>query len=379
MAWRSLLAALVLSLWTSPARAGPDADWTSDRLAERLSEMQAGTGAPAIAARLAGPGGLVAEAAVGERAKGSGIAVTTDDPWHLGSITKSMTATLVERLVAAGQITGRETVGEVLGDALEDIDPAYRDVSFDTLLSHRSGLPANVSILAAMRFARESDDARADRLAYAAHVLSRPPKAPPGERFTYSNAGYVVAGAMLERLAGETWEALVTAHVFAPLGLQGAGFGPPPGGPEAAPVGHRQGMFGLGLRPVPPGPNADNPAVLGPAGRVHMPLADLTAYGRAHVTGTTPGGAPFLGDAALARLHTPPEGANYALGWVVSPPASMAAPLWHNGSNTLWYAELYVDPESGRVLALASNDPRPGRMASAFDALAREVFANERR
>jgi hypothetical protein len=77
-----------------------------------------------------------------------------------------------------------------------------------------------------------------------------------------------------------------------------------------------------------------------------MPLGDLLTYLEAHRDR-----APLLRAETWDRLHTPPAG-TYALGWVVSP----SGRIWHNGSNTLWYAEATVDRAAGVVAAAAAND-----------------------
>jgi hypothetical protein len=110
-------------------------------------------------------------------------------------------------------------------------------------------------------------------------------------------------------------------------------------------VGHAQGL--LQLRAYPPGGAVtDNPAVLGPAGRVHISLSDLLVYGGVHRDRTS-----YLQPAGWDMLHTPPFGGDYAMGLVRRSDGS----LWHNGSNTLFYAELLIDPAGGGVAAAAAN------------------------
>ena len=179
---------------------------------------------------------------------------------------------------------------------------------------------------------------------------------------------------MLEEITGERWEDLITREVFTPLGLESVGFGPPGSMDEIdQPRGHKPLFFGMGRQAVAPGPNADNPEVLGPAGRVHMSLTDLAVYGRTHITGMAPDGSEFLTEESLETLHTPPAG-NYAMGWVVSPPAGFPAHLWHNGSNATNYAELYVDAPSGLVIAMAANDYDANTLGPAMRALAGEII-----
>src|SRR5438093_1398063 len=58
-------------------------------------------------------------------------------------------------------------------------------------------------------------------------VTSKPPEAPPGTKFIYSNAGYSIAGYMAEKVTGKSWEDLMREKIFRPLGMTTAGFGAP--------------------------------------------------------------------------------------------------------------------------------------------------------
>ena len=193
----------------------------------QLEALRAQAGSPAMAAAAANRDGRALSFAVGLRALGQGAQVTRSDQWHLGSITKSMTATLAARAVEAGRIAWTDRVGDALGGAISDIRAEYRDVTLRHLLCHRAGLASNLEWSELLAFPRESADARADRIAYARLGLTRAPAGAKETHFEYSNTGYVIAGAMLEAKLGAPWEELVRQHVFEPLGMTSAGFGAP--------------------------------------------------------------------------------------------------------------------------------------------------------
>jgi len=90
----------------------------------------------------------------------------------------------------------------------------------------------------------------------------------------------------------------------------------------------------------------DIAAAMGPAGTVHMSLRDILRYLTAHRDRNA-----FLKPQTWTMLHTPPFGGNCAMGWVIRPDGA----LWHNGSNTLWYAEVLVDAAKGFVAAGVCN------------------------
>src|SRR5207237_9486314 len=87
--------------------------------------------------------------------------------------------------------------------------------------------------------------------------------------------GYILAGAMLERVSGKTWEELIVERVFNPLELKSAGLGPQSTlGRIDAPLGHVPLPDGM-LKPMLAGPYGDNPELLGPAGTAHLSVLDL--------------------------------------------------------------------------------------------------------
>ena len=304
--------------------------------ATRLHELRLMARAPAMGVGWQFAGRKAHVLVDGRRAVDRSIAVEPSDQWHLGSVTKSITATLVARLIDAGALSWRSTIGEVLGAQIGDMLSAYRDVTALHLLSHHGGLPRD----------REGEfkagDLHSSRLAYAREALQQPPSAPMGTQMSYSNADYVVVALMLETLLAKSWERLIADYVFTPLRLESAGFGPPgsPGHLDE-PMGHVAAA--TGLRPV----RADIPAVMAPAGRVHMSIGDLMTYLESHRDMPT----NFLSAESWTILHTPPFGGDYALGWSVSPNGVLS----HGGTNGKWKSEVLVDRPSGLVCASVAN------------------------
>jgi D-alanyl-D-alanine carboxypeptidase len=310
------------------------------------------SGSPAIGTARWKEGDVMVRAA-GLRESGSNVSVTTEDLWHIGSNTKSMTATLIARLVERGDIAWEDTIGQRLGSHIANIDPAYADMTFLHLLSHRAGIVANVDQPSMLSFMNEGVAGRPmpeQRLDYSTRVLTVPPSNRPGSTMLYSNAGYVVAGAMIEQATGESWEDLMHREVFEPLGMESAGFGAPGGAEDIdQPRGHRSSLTGLVA--VPPGPFADNPPVMGPGGTVHLSLTDMALYLGAHVEGQTGQGGDYLSADSWRRLHAGPFGGDYALGWGLR--GSM---FLHAGSNTMWFAQFIVMPDENLAIAIVFND-----------------------
>jgi CubicO group peptidase (beta-lactamase class C family) len=157
-------------------------------------------------------------------------------------------------------------------------------------------------------------------------------------------------------VTGKSWEDLMRDELFTPLGMTTAGFGPP--GTAAAvdqPWGHH--VVGATWMPIRPGPDADNPAVIGPAGTVHCSLADWAKYAAFHLRGAR-GKEPRLPAEVFRKLHTPLPGDNpdYAFGWIVTDRDwAGGAALTHAGSNTMWFAMIWLAPKRDLAYLAATN------------------------
>src|SRR5262249_53703034 len=157
--------------------------------------------------------------------------------------------------------------------------------------------------------------------------------------FVYSNQGFTIAGAMLEELTHKTWEELIRKELFEPLHMSSAGFGPP-GSTKSIDQPRAHTASG----PVEPGPQADNPPAIGPAGTVHCSLGDWAKFVSAHLRGEN--GIASVADAkSFNKLHECPEGQSYAMGWGRMPrPWAGGDVLTHSGSNTMWYCVVWIAP-----------------------------------
>ena len=349
---RVLLAAcLVASAAVAVSGRSQVATRAGGSLDARLAALCETAKLPAVAGAMFTSAQVVQQSAVGVRRLGSDAAVTPRDRWHIGSITKSFTATLVARFVERGDLKWTQTLGELLGAAGAR---AYAPVTIEHLLSHRSGLPANLTAAMTLTLRESTAPVTAQRQQAVDALLASTPASAPGERYLYSNAGYILMGAVLEARAGRAWEDILQAEILSPIGLSSAGFGPPgAAGTLTEPRGHRR-RADSSLLPVEPGVLfADNPPLLGPAGRLHMTIADLARWGQEHLRGER--GADGLVKAATFQyLHRAPGGGDYALGWALRSIGGQRA-IWHNGSNTLWYAAVAFDPVADRGAALVTN------------------------
>jgi CubicO group peptidase (beta-lactamase class C family) len=314
---------------------------------------------PALAAAMVKDGKLVALGAVGVRRAGGTEPVTIHDRFHIGSCTKSMTAMLCAILIEEGKLQWDSTIGEVFADQEDKIRPEYRGVTLEQLLTHRSGLPEDRQPDRVLwpKIRALNGPMLAQRRALVELALSREPAAAPGSKHLYSNIGYTLAGAMCERVTNQSWEDLMRERLFKPLEMTTAGFGPPGTAEKVnAPWGH---LFrGATWTPIPPGPKADNPLVIGPAGTVHCSLADWAKFAALHlqVKNNAIAGKSLVTAETLRKLQTSLPGDDYAFGWAVRERGwAGGRALMHTGSNTMWYADIWVAPERGIAFLAATN------------------------
>jgi len=319
-----------------------------DDLHELLASERESSGLPAIAAGVMKQGRLLAVGAVGVRKVGTEAAVTREDKFHIGSDTKAMTATLTAMLVGEKKLRWEQTLSDLFPERAAKMNAGYRAVTLEMLLTHRSGMPHD-----SHDYGAKTDPVTTQRLKYLDATIAQATASKAGE-YSYSNAGYIVVGAILERVTGKAWEELIRERLFKPLGMGSAGFGPP-SKPNMIdqPWGH---VFADGKYKPRYG---DNPPALGPAGTVHCSMPDYLKFADFHASGgKRPAG--LLAPELVEKLRTPPAGATYAMGWGTGKRGwAKGMVMTHAGSNTMNYFIVWVAPNIEFSVAAAANAAGP--------------------
>ena len=243
-----------------PAPAGPPLGEAA--LVDSLDAFLAGPGPDGLppfsgVAHLVSGDRVVYSKAFGRADRAKGVANTTRTRFNIGSINKAFTATAIAQLAAAGKIG--------LDDPLIEHLPDYPDpeiarmVTIGQLVAHRSGL----GDIFGPRY--DAIDHRTLRTLtdYLGLFRGEPLLFEPGTRQSYSNAGYVVLGLVVEKVSGLSYDDYVARHVFAPLGMEHTGpsvLGA--NGPDAA-VGYTT-REGRGAGHVPGGRPGEREGAAGP-------------------------------------------------------------------------------------------------------------------
>jgi CubicO group peptidase (beta-lactamase class C family) len=325
----------LIQLPQAPGQAAPTPPEPSAEqleLARLIQRARDAANMPGIAGAIVRADGTVTTAVFGARELGKPDVVRLDDPWHLGSCGKAMTATVIAMVIEA-----------------------YQGVTLEQLLTGRGGVPPKLDAKVYDALAAFQGTVLEGREMVARAVLTQSPQATPGSEYLYSNLAWVIAGVMTERAAMQPFETVMRKRLFEPLEMKTAGFGAPGnGGPlPTEPRGHTAARI-----PVPPSPKADSLPAFSPTGTVHCSMADWAKFLAFQLRGAA-GTDTTLSKESWAKLlnpPAPPPAQDYAMGWVVRPREwAGGVALTHDGSNTMWYSVAWMAPRKGFAVMVATN------------------------
>lgn len=283
------------------------------------------------------------------------VPASADSLFQIGSITKVWTTTQLMLLVEQGQLGLDTPVTDVLPAFRVRNARATRTVTVRHLLTHTSGIDGDLFV----DTGRGDDCLRkyVDACGELGQLFA------PGAGQSYCNAGFVVAGRIVERITGLNWDAALQAQIIEPMGLTHTCTLPEEALRFATALGHGDDgapvdVWGL-------------PRSIGPAGLVCARAQDVVAFGRAHLT---PGA--LLADPRALRTpqvkvpnpHVDAE--QWGLGWGLTTWDGQQV-AFHGGDTIGQHAMLWVLPATDTVVALLANG---GRAFEFQHALAGELF-----
>ena len=342
------VAGVALSRSASPAGfPAPDA----------LSRLMSTYHVPGAALALIKDGRIVLEKGYGYRDLATQAPVTTTTLFNIGSISKSFTALDIAKLVDQYRVNLDAPVIGYLPDLRLSDPQATRTLTLRQLLSHTSGLPADE---------QWPQQVPPTRQGIVAEFATMPITAPPGTRFQYCSRCIVLAACVLERIVGQSWEAYTRTHVFTPLGMTTASFGPV--GLEQAPD-HAQPYHHdpvLGQVPVPWG-RLQYLDPLAPAGGIDANIDGMGRYALLQLGDGTIFGHRVVTADMLAELHrpgiamgadwspsAPTKNLHYALGWFTADIHGVHL-VFHNGANPGFRASIFLVPSFKAAVVILTN------------------------
>jgi len=302
-----------------------------------LEPIRAKYDLPALAGAIFTVDGVTEIGVTGVRKRGDPTPTTVDDLWHLGSDTKMMTATLAGTYVAEKRLSWDDKVISFFPEIADKVPPAIKGITVSQMLSHQAGLSENLSRWSLL-FLRGTMIEQ--RLTASQWSLESP--AYPSGTFHYANNDYIVMGAILEKIGGKPWEDLIRERIFTPLHMDSAGFG---GTSTTGLVDQPWPHYSSGSPAFSNGPEVDNAAYVGPAGRVHCSMNDWARFLIDQLRGSS-GMPALLPHEIYQAMQTNHAGENeYGFGWaVVNRPWADGLALSHNGSNTMNYSVCWLAP-----------------------------------
>ena len=358
------LASVAAALWAGAACAAPPID-TDAYVAKAMEAF----GAPGLSLAVVEDGRVVLAKGYGVRRLGASEVVDAHTSFPIGSETKAFTAAALAILVDRGKLSWEDRVVDRLpGFAMYD-PYVTAHMTVRDLLTHRSGLGLGEGDLLVIPGTRRS---RGD-IVHALRYLK--PSTGFRERFAYDNILYIVAGALVESVSGQTWEAFVSQNIFQPAGMADAQgiYTPDATNTVALHVRTGEPIRGEGSESVLPAPVGFFSGV-GPAGGISASATDLARWMQVQLAkGALPGGVKLFSATQAAELWAPvvvvpsgefklpgpisamqPDLQTYALGWFVESYHGHMV-VEHSGAVFGALSMIYLLPEKGVGISVTIN------------------------
>ena len=300
--------------------------------------------------------------------KATGVEVTDDSVFQIGSISKVWTATLAMQLAEQGRLDLDAPIAGVLPE-LRLADPdVTKQVTMRHLLTHTSGIDGDVF----------TDTGRGDDCLerYVDRLAEAGQNHPLGVTFSYCNSGFSLAGRVIEKLTGHTWDAALRERVFTPLGLTHTVTLPEEALLLRAAVGH------VSEGDAEPHPTKiwGMPRSIGPAGTITASAGDVLTFAQMHLSnGVAADGSRVL-DAASAEEMTTHQvdlpdqytlGDSWGLGWIRFGWDGRRV-IGHDGTTLGQAAFLRILPDRDLAVTLLTNG---GNSRDLYEDLFREIFS----
>jgi len=291
----------------------------SGSFAQFLEKIKKHYNIPGIAAALVSKDTILNIAVTGVRKAGTGAKIVLEDIFSIGSCAKSMTAAVAASLVEEGLISWDTKPLDVYPELAGEINADFRKITLQDLLSHQAGVEpfyddGIFNVYSDYPFITGSPQEQRQILAL--WQFKRSLASDPGT-FVYSNGGYAVAAAMLEKVSGSSWEQLIKERLFDPLGMSSAFIGMPFQKDINQPWRHYHRDNSENPIPLPISERV-MPELINPAGNVSLNIHDFARYAMFHLNGLA-GKDGILQSETIKYLHEPQikseENQAYALGW----------------------------------------------------------------
>ena len=277
-------------------------------------------------------------------------AKTPDDEntiYQIGSITKQFTSAIILLLQEQGRLSVQDKLSKYIPDY-----PHGDSITIENLLTHTSGI-YNYTNDGVFMSTRTEKPIERDSLI--ARFKYKPLDFRPGERFSYSNSGYILLGYIIERITGKSYFQVVRDDIFQPLQMEHSGF-------DFAGLKSPDKATGYLSPASNQGSTIVDSSVSFAAGALYTTVGDLYKWDRALYTGK------IISQTSLQKAFTPYK-SNYGYGWV-SDSAWGKKVVEHGGGITGFTSFILRVPEEGTCIIMLDN-----RQSGALEKMAATINA----
>ncbi len=285
------------------------------------------------------------------------LPVTDETLFQIGSITKTLTGTLVMRLVEAGKVDLDASVRTYIPGFRVADEETSQQVTVRHLLTHMSGWEGDV-----FHDTGNGEDALSR---YVADMQSLEQLAPIGSVWSYNNGGFTVLGRIIEMMTGQPYAVALRERILEPLGLKSAFLDPGDVMIHRFAVGHNGGEDG---------PTVAQPWPLGryawPMGGIACHVKDLLRYAQFHMgDGRAPDGERLLDALSIRQMQSPQasrwgDHEQIGLTWFVDDIGGVRQ-ISHSGGTVGQISLLALIPERKFALAVVTNADMGGQVTEA--------------
>jgi CubicO group peptidase (beta-lactamase class C family) len=256
------------------------------------------------------------------------VANTPQTKFRLASITKQFTAMAILMLQAQGKLTVQDPICKYISNC----PTTWQPITIHHLLTHTSGIPdySNFPDFNASKMVQSSP------AQLIARFKDKPLDFKPGEKWSYSNSGYILLGAIIEQVSGKSYEVFLQEHIFAPLKMADTGYDP------------KKDILTTGYKSKYSKADAIDMSVVYAAGGLYSTVEDLYRWDQALYT------EQLVSKELLDKMFTASDGLSYGYGWFIGKEFDHRV-IGHPGSLDGFATIINRYPDDKAVIILLSN------------------------